>query len=223
MRTLIYPGTFDPFTNGHVDIARRAARLCDHLIVAILTNSSKKTSFQHRRPDQMAQLALQDLANIRSKALTACWSIFTAREGAAPSSAACAASRTSALRRRLPQPTSCCCLTMRPACCLAGSTWRSPVRRSSARSHPMAAIYPAWCRPPIADMIHQKLDKPHLRPYSLNRTGGYKYEHVRSQASKEAMSRIRPRCSTVWKTASFPHARCHFPTIAWSTAKKCWF
>jgi pantetheine-phosphate adenylyltransferase len=62
MRTLIYPGTFDPFTKGHVDIARRAARLCDHLIIAILTNSSKKPAFSAEERVRMAQLSLQDLA-----------------------------------------------------------------------------------------------------------------------------------------------------------------
>jgi pantetheine-phosphate adenylyltransferase len=61
MRTLIYPGTFDPFTNGHVDIARRAARLCDHLIVAILTNSSKKPCFSTDDRVQMAELSLHDI------------------------------------------------------------------------------------------------------------------------------------------------------------------
>lgn len=62
MRTLIYPGTFDPFTKGHVDIARRAARLCDHLIIAVLTNSSKKPAFSAEERVLMAQLSLQELA-----------------------------------------------------------------------------------------------------------------------------------------------------------------
>lgn len=64
MRIMIYPGSFDPMTNGHADIARRAARLCDHLIVAILTNSSKKTSFPVEDRLEMAKLALKDLPNV---------------------------------------------------------------------------------------------------------------------------------------------------------------
>lgn len=64
MRIMIYPGSFDPMTNGHADIARRAARLCDHLIVAILTNSSKKTSFPVEDRLEMARLALKDLPNV---------------------------------------------------------------------------------------------------------------------------------------------------------------
>ncbi|MDW7659361.1 MAG: pantetheine-phosphate adenylyltransferase [Bacillota bacterium] len=61
---MIYPGTFDPLTNGHVDIARRAARLCDHLVVAVLNNSSKKTVFSVSERVAMARLALKDLDNL---------------------------------------------------------------------------------------------------------------------------------------------------------------
>jgi pantetheine-phosphate adenylyltransferase len=64
MRVLIYPGTFDPFTNGHVDIARRAARLCDLLVVAILTNSSKQPYFSVPDRVRMANLSLQGIPNI---------------------------------------------------------------------------------------------------------------------------------------------------------------
>ncbi|HAL74048.1 MAG TPA: pantetheine-phosphate adenylyltransferase [Clostridiales bacterium] len=64
MRTLIYPGSFDPFTNGHVDIASRAARLCDRLYIAILTNSAKKQYFTAAERVKMAQLAMQDYPNV---------------------------------------------------------------------------------------------------------------------------------------------------------------
>ena len=40
-RTAIYPGTFDPITNGHMDMIRRASRLVDHLIVAVARNAGK--------------------------------------------------------------------------------------------------------------------------------------------------------------------------------------
>lgn len=45
MHTWVYPGTFDPFTNGHLDIARRAARLADRLIVLVMTNAQKHPVF----------------------------------------------------------------------------------------------------------------------------------------------------------------------------------
>jgi pantetheine-phosphate adenylyltransferase len=40
-RVAVYPGTFDPITNGHMDIIRRATRLADHLIVAVARNAGK--------------------------------------------------------------------------------------------------------------------------------------------------------------------------------------
>lgn len=60
MRVMIYPGTFDPFTNGHTDIARRAARLCDRLIVAVLSNNSKKPAFPVSERIDMARRSLED-------------------------------------------------------------------------------------------------------------------------------------------------------------------
>ncbi|HEY8422264.1 MAG TPA: pantetheine-phosphate adenylyltransferase [Thermoclostridium sp.] len=45
MRIFVYPGSFDPVTNGHLDIIDRAAKLCDKLIVAVLKNRSKTPVF----------------------------------------------------------------------------------------------------------------------------------------------------------------------------------
>jgi|LFRM01.1.fsa_nt_gb pantetheine-phosphate adenylyltransferase len=61
VRTMIYPGTFDPMTNGHLDIARRALHLCDRLIIAVLNNSSKKTIFSVSERLNMAKTALEGL------------------------------------------------------------------------------------------------------------------------------------------------------------------
>ncbi|UYZ59570.1 pantetheine-phosphate adenylyltransferase [Hymenobacter latericus] len=41
MRIALFPGSFDPFTNGHLDVVRRGAELFDHIIIAIGNNSSK--------------------------------------------------------------------------------------------------------------------------------------------------------------------------------------
>lgn len=45
MRIGIYPGSFDPLTNGHLDIAERAKSLCDRLIIAVAVNSAKHPLF----------------------------------------------------------------------------------------------------------------------------------------------------------------------------------
>ena len=45
MRTVIYPGSFDPLTNGHLDVIQRAAKLFDRVIVAVAKNESKNPLF----------------------------------------------------------------------------------------------------------------------------------------------------------------------------------
>ena len=47
MSACVYPGSFDPFTLGHLDITERAGRLFDRVVVLICTNSSKKARFLH--------------------------------------------------------------------------------------------------------------------------------------------------------------------------------
>ncbi len=44
-RTALFPGTFDPFTNGHLDLARRATRLFDRVVVAVAISTAKGTLF----------------------------------------------------------------------------------------------------------------------------------------------------------------------------------
>ena len=44
-RGAIYPGSFDPLTNGHLDVIQRAARLFGHVIVAVANNTTKKALF----------------------------------------------------------------------------------------------------------------------------------------------------------------------------------
>lgn len=68
MKIFIYPGTFDPFTNGHVDIARRAVSICDKVYVAILTNSTKKVAFSVEERLEMARISLAGIANIEVEA-----------------------------------------------------------------------------------------------------------------------------------------------------------
>lgn len=64
MNVMIYPGTFDPFTNGHLDIARRASKLCTTLYLAILPNVHKKTHFTVDERIEMAMACLDGLDNV---------------------------------------------------------------------------------------------------------------------------------------------------------------
>ncbi|MFC1516030.1 pantetheine-phosphate adenylyltransferase [Thermodesulfobacteriota bacterium] len=63
-RIAIYPGTFDPVTNGHVDIAQRGLTLFDKIIVAILNNPIKKTLFTVEERVEMMEESFKDLRNI---------------------------------------------------------------------------------------------------------------------------------------------------------------
>ena len=59
----IYPGTFDPTTFGHVDLARRALSLFDRLIVAVAADTGKETTFSVDERLRMAHLAMDDLSD----------------------------------------------------------------------------------------------------------------------------------------------------------------
>ena len=59
MKVMLFPGTFDPFTRGHRDIVRRASKLCDKLVVAIMENSAKTPLFT---PDERVDLVRRSLA-----------------------------------------------------------------------------------------------------------------------------------------------------------------
>ena len=64
MTTLLFPGSFDPFTRGHRDIARRAARICDKLYVAVMHNDSKKAFFTPDERVWMTSEALKEIDNV---------------------------------------------------------------------------------------------------------------------------------------------------------------
>jgi len=63
--TLIYPGSFDPVTLGHIDIATRGAKIASHLIVAVLDNTNKKPLFSTDERIAFLQDALGHISNIQ--------------------------------------------------------------------------------------------------------------------------------------------------------------
>lgn len=63
-RKAIYPGTFDPVTNGHIDVMQRAMRLFDNVVVAVSTNPAKKPLFSVEERMMMIREALGDAANV---------------------------------------------------------------------------------------------------------------------------------------------------------------
>ena len=63
-KTALYPGTFDPITNGHYDIIARALKLFDRVIVAVAESHTKKPMFTLDERVSMANAAVQGLANV---------------------------------------------------------------------------------------------------------------------------------------------------------------
>ncbi len=63
-RIAVYPGSFDPITNGHIDIIARGLEIFDGVIVAIADNAQKKSFFTIKERVKMAKIALQDTPDV---------------------------------------------------------------------------------------------------------------------------------------------------------------
>jgi len=64
MRVAVYPGSFDPVTNGHLDIIKRSAKLFDKVIVAVLNNTSKNPIFTTSERVDMLREVTESLGNV---------------------------------------------------------------------------------------------------------------------------------------------------------------
>ncbi|HET6655752.1 MAG TPA: pantetheine-phosphate adenylyltransferase [Gammaproteobacteria bacterium] len=64
MATALYPGTFDPITNGHRDLVRRALKLFDRVVIAIAANPSKAPMFDLDQRCELARASLADLSGV---------------------------------------------------------------------------------------------------------------------------------------------------------------
>ena len=63
-RNAVYPGTFDPITNGHTDLVRRAASIFNRMVVAIAANPNKAPMFPLEKRVELARAVLADLPNV---------------------------------------------------------------------------------------------------------------------------------------------------------------
>ena len=64
MKTVVYPGTFDPITNGHIDLVERACKLFDNVIVSIAKSEKKGPLFSLSERIDLASTALAHLDNV---------------------------------------------------------------------------------------------------------------------------------------------------------------
>jgi pantetheine-phosphate adenylyltransferase len=67
MRTVIYPGSFDPLTNGHLDVIRRASKLFDRVIVAVARNEGKSPLFTQQERLNLVVRAVKPLRNVEAE------------------------------------------------------------------------------------------------------------------------------------------------------------
>lgn len=81
MRTGIYPGSFDPLTNGHLDIIHRAAKLFDRVIVAIAVNEEKKPFFTIKERIEQVKQAVADLPNVQVDSFTGLLVDYVEKQG----------------------------------------------------------------------------------------------------------------------------------------------
>ncbi len=70
LKRAIYPGTFDPLTNGHIDLIKRASRLFDEVIVSIAANPTKKPMFTLGERVELCQQAISDVPGIQVRGFT---------------------------------------------------------------------------------------------------------------------------------------------------------
>ena len=70
MRTAVYPGSFDPVTNGHLDIIRRSTELFDRIIVAVLENEGKAALFPAAERVEILRLAAKDIPKVQIRSFS---------------------------------------------------------------------------------------------------------------------------------------------------------
>jgi pantetheine-phosphate adenylyltransferase len=82
MRTAVYPGSFDPITNGHLDVIQRAARLFDRIVVAVAENDSKQPLFTLAERRALVARTVVRLRNVQADCFSGLLVDYAARLGA---------------------------------------------------------------------------------------------------------------------------------------------
>src|SRR5436309_13091492 len=82
MRTAIYPGSFDPLTNGHLDVIQRATKLFDRVIVAVAKSESKNPLFTLEERLELVAGSIQDLPTVEADAFDGLLVDYVERRGA---------------------------------------------------------------------------------------------------------------------------------------------
>jgi pantetheine-phosphate adenylyltransferase len=82
MKIGVYPGTFDPITNGHIDIIRRSLQVFDKVIVAVAPNPKKKPIFDIRERVEMIRESTKDIPNVEIEIFEGLLAEYMKRKGA---------------------------------------------------------------------------------------------------------------------------------------------
>ena len=82
MRTAIYPGSFDPLTNGHLDVIERAIKLFDRVVVAVATNESKQPLFDLAERVELVRQAIAPFPNVEADSFDCLLVDYAARRSA---------------------------------------------------------------------------------------------------------------------------------------------
>lgn len=82
MRTVVYPGSFDPLTNGHLDVVQRAAKLFDRVLMAVARNEAKQPLFRLDERVDLVAKAVAHLPNVQADSFDGLLVDYARRQGA---------------------------------------------------------------------------------------------------------------------------------------------
>ncbi|MDU7692758.1 MAG: pantetheine-phosphate adenylyltransferase [Helicobacter sp.] len=82
MSIAVYPGTFDPITNGHLDVILRSSKIFSHLIIAVAKSASKKPFFSLKDRVKMVEITCQNLPNVSCEGFSNLLANFISQKGA---------------------------------------------------------------------------------------------------------------------------------------------